>query len=150
MKAAVGRAAGCAAALALAACASAGAPPPGDAKAEQAAVPPATYTGTHWVGVVEEPADPRTTPRLEFIGDGRMSGYTGRNMFSGDWSMQGATVVLGRMAMTKRLCMGPPRDVEKRFVAAMHEGSRGTRSGDTLTFVSPGGDRFAFRAAAAG
>jgi heat shock protein HslJ len=40
-----------------------------------------------------------------------MSGYTGCNMFSGDWSMDGATVRIGKMAMTKRLCAGPPRSV---------------------------------------
>ena len=112
-------------------------------------MPPATLTGTRWTGVVEEPADPRTTPRLEFIGDGRLSGYTGCNMFSGDWSMDGAAVRVGKMAMTKRLCMGPPRDIEKRFVAAMREGSRGTRTGDKLVFVAPDGERFEFREAAA-
>src|SRR5262249_11128418 len=89
-------------------------------------------------------------PRLEFIGEGRMSGYTGCNMFSGDWSMQGATVVVGRMAMTKRLCMGPVRDVEKRFIAAMQEGSRGTRTGHKLASVAPGDERFESRAADAG
>jgi heat shock protein HslJ len=144
------RAAWCAAALALGACASPGTPTADGAPAPAAAVPPVTFTGTRWMGVVDEPPDPRSTPRIEFIGEGRMSGYTGCNMFSGDWSMQGATVVIGKMAMTKRLCMGPPRDVEKRFVAALHEGSRGTRTGDKLVFVAPDGERFEFREAGAG
>lgn len=142
------RVACCAGALALAACASA--VPKGEAAPAAAAVPPSTLTGTRWVGVVEEPADPRSTPRIEFIGEGRMSGYTGCNMLSGDWSMQGATVVIGKTAMTKRLCMGPPRDVEKRFVAALREGSRGTREGDRLVFVAPDGARFEMRQADAG
>ncbi len=143
------RRATCAAALVLAACTTAR-PPAADPVAAAPSAPPATFTGTRWVGVVEEPADPRSTPRLEFIGEGRMSGYTGCNMFSGDWSMQGAAVVIGRMAMTKRLCLGPPREVEKRFVAALHEGSRGTRSGDRLVFVAPGGERFELTEAGAG
>jgi heat shock protein HslJ len=139
----------CAAALVLTACASARSPATDPAGAAPAP-PPATFTGTRWVGVVEEPADPRTTPRLEFIGAGRMSGYTGCNVFSGDWSMQGATVVIGKMAMTKRLCLGPPREVEKRFVAALRPGSRGTRTGGRLVFVAPDGDRFELREADAG
>jgi heat shock protein HslJ len=138
----------CAGALGLAACALSRAPGGAAATAPEA-VPPATFTGTRWVGVVEEPADPRTSPRLEFIGEGRMSGYTGCNMFSGDWSMDGATVRIGKMAMTKRLCLGPPRDIEKRFVAALREGSRGTRSGAKLVIVAPDGERFEFREAAA-
>jgi len=139
----------CAAALLLAACASARSPA-GDPVVPAPSVPPATFTGTHWVGVVEEPADPRTTPRLEFIGEGRMSGYTGCNIFSGDWSMQGATLVIGRMAMTKRLCRGPAHDIEKRFVAALREGSRGTRTGDKLVLVAPDGERFELTEAGAG
>jgi heat shock protein HslJ len=136
----------CVAALLLAACASAQAPDPAPA----AAAPPATFTGTRWVGVVEEPADPRSTPRLEFVGEGRMSGYTGCNMFSGDWSMDGATVRFGRMAMTKRLCLSPTREVEKRFVAALRDGSRGTRAGDKLVIEAPDGARFELREAGAG
>jgi heat shock protein HslJ len=136
----------CAAALLLAACASGHAPDPAPA----APVPPVTFTGTRWLGVVEEPADPRSTPRIEFTAQDRMSGYTGCNIFSGDWSMEGATVRIGKMAMSKRLCLGPAREIEKRFVAAMREGSRGTRTGDKLVFVAPDGERFEFREAAAG
>lgn len=139
----------CAAALALAACSSGGAPKADVAEA-QPSVPPATFIGTRWVAVLPEPVDPRSTPRIEFIGEGRMAGYTGCNMFSGDWSMQGASVVVGKMAMTKRACLGPMRDVEKRFVAAMREGSRGTRKGGKLVFVAPEGERFEFEEAAAG
>ena len=139
----------CVAALALAACAAGGGTRDDPAKAEPA-VPPATYTGTRWVAVLEEPPDPRSTPRIEFTREGNMAGYTGCNMFSGDWSMDGATVVIGKMAMTKRLCLGPVRDIEKRFTAAVHPGSRGARKGNKLVFTSPDGDRLEFEEAAAG
>ena len=145
----MGRALACAAALVLAACATARAPA-GDAAPAAAAVPPKTLTGTRWAGVMEEPADPHVTPRIEFIGEGRMSGFTGCNMFSGNWSMEGAAVRVGKAAVTKKLCFGPAHDIEKRFLAAMQEGSHGTRSGNKLVFVAPAGDRFEFEPAADG
>ena len=66
-------------ALGLAACATATTPPAG---ATAPAVRPATLVaeslvGTRWVGVVAGNPDPRTLPRLEFVREGRLTGFTG-------------------------------------------------------------------------
>ena len=128
-------------ASALAACA---APP---APSAAAAPQPASLAGTRWVGVVAGEPDPRTLPRLEFLGGGRVTGYTGCNMLNGAWRLEGAEVRLGPLVTTKRACVGPEGDAEQRFLAA--SGGRVTREGDRLVFVGPRGERFEFRAAEA-
>jgi heat shock protein HslJ len=132
------------AAFALAACA--GSPQP---VAAAAAPPAASRAGTRWVGAMPAESDPRTIPRLEFVGEGRLSGYTGCNMLSGAWTMDGAEVRIGALAMTKRLCLGPERETERRLLAALRDGSRGRREGGRLVFTGPGGERFEFAEAAA-
>lgn len=131
--------------FALAACADA----PG---VERPAASPAvtkTLVGTRWVGVVENGADPHARPRLEFVSEGRVSGYTGCNLFSGAWKMEGGDVRVGWLAMTKRMCVGDGGEIEKRFLAATGPGSRGRREGDRLVFTGPKGERFELEPAAA-
>lgn len=111
--------------------------------------PPSGIVGTRWVGVVGEGADHRTLPRLEFIREGRLSGYTGCNMLSGAWRMQGDEVRVGPLVTTKRFCVGEPGEVEKRFLAALGDGGRGRREGGRLVFTGPKGERFEFEQAAA-
>jgi heat shock protein HslJ len=113
-----------------------------------AAAPPPSLVGTRWVGVVDDATDPRHRPRLEFT-PGRMSGFTGCNMMSGAWSAEGGEVRLGPMMATKRFCVGPEMDIEKRVLAAMGEKARVTREGERLVFASEGG-RFEFRPAPPG
>ncbi|HSJ97889.1 MAG TPA: META domain-containing protein [Myxococcota bacterium] len=126
-------------ALFLAACAATPVAPPSAAGA-----PGAGLAGTRWVGVVEPAADPRTLPRLEFVGEGRVTGYTGCNMLSGSWRMEGGEARLGPLATTKRMCLGPEGEVEQRFLRALGEGSRGRREGERLVFTGAGGARFEF------
>ncbi len=133
-------------ALALAACADAPSP---TAAATSAAPDPAPIVGTRWVGIVGKGVDPRLLPRLEFVREGRLSGYTGCNIFSGAWKMQGDEVRVGGLAMTKRLCLGEEGQVEKRFLAAIGPGARGRRVGARLVFTGPKGERFEFEPAAA-
>ena len=129
-------------AFGLAACA--GAPP-----AAAPAAPAASLAGTRWIGAMPEASDPRTIPRLEFVGEGRLSGYTGCNMLSGVWTMDGGDVRIGGLVTTKRLCIGPERETERRLLAALRDGSRGRRDGGRLVFTGPGGERFEFAEAAA-
>ena len=124
----------------LAACA--GAPSP-------AASPSASLAGTRWIGAMPAESDPRTIPRLEFAGEGRLSGYTGCNMLSGAWTMQGEDVRIGALVATKRLCLGPERETERRLLGALRDGARGHRDGGRLVFTGPGGERFEFAEAAA-
>ena len=130
-------------ALALAACAQVPVP--------AAAVPdPGPILGTRWIGIVGEGVDPHALPRLEFVSEQRFSGYTGCNLFSGAWKMQGAEVRVGGLVMTKRLCVGAEGQVERRFLAALGPGARGRREGERLVFTGPKGERFEFAPAAAG
>ena len=140
--------------LALAACAdaprSAVRRDPAPAASVAASPAPATgITGTRWVGIVAGGADHRTRPRLEFVREGRLSGYTGCNMFSGAWKIEGEDVRVGGLVMTKRMCVGPEGEVEKRFLAALAPGGRGRREGDRLVFTGPKGERFELEQAAA-
>ena len=130
-------------ALGLAACAA----PPGPGPA--AADPPAPLAGTRWVGVVAGEPDARTLPRLELSGTGRLAGFTGCNMMSGTWREEGGEARFGPLIATKRFCVGPEGEVEKRVLAAFAPGARGVREGDRFVIIAPGGARFEFSRAAA-
>jgi len=116
-------------------------------KAASTAGPSTSLAGTRWTGVVDGSPDPRTVPRLEFR-EGLLSGFTGCNMMSGTWSMEGEAVRVGPIAVTKRMCAGPEGELEKRVLAALR-GATLRREGDHLVATSPSGERFEFREAAA-
>jgi heat shock protein HslJ len=105
--------------------------------------PPASLAGTKWVGVLEPGADPKDAPRLEFIG-GRINGFTGCNLMSGAWRVEGGEIRFGAIAATRRACIGPAGEIEKRVLAAMGDASRVQRRGDRLVVEAPGGARFEF------
>jgi heat shock protein HslJ len=140
-------------ALGLGACAVApsdpAAPPP-ERAAQPAAVAAAatSLVGTRWTGVVPG-ADPRSLPRLEFATEGRVVGFTGCNMLSGAWTMAGGEVKFGPLVTTKRGCVGPEGDIEKRLLAALGDKSRVTREAGKLILTGPDGSRFEFIEAAA-
>lgn len=129
----------------LAACA---AVPGGPGSGSAGAAPPgaggASLAGTRWVGQAGADADGRATPRLEFISGGRVTGYTGCNMLSGTWRMEGGEVRFGAVATTKRMCLGPEGEVEKRLLAALGDDARVRREGSRLVLSVPGGARFEF------
>lgn len=122
-------------ALGLAACAA----PPGAGPA----APAPSLAGTRWVGVAAEGVDRRHLPRLEFVREGRVSGFTGCNMLSGTWSVEGGVVRLGPMVTTKRMCIGPEMELERRLLAAMGEKAKVTQQEGRLVFTSEAG-RFEF------
>ena len=122
-------------------------PPPAPRAAAPSAA--ASLVGTRWTGVVEG-ADPRILPRLEFATEGRVVGFTGCNMLSGAWSIAGGEVKLGPMVTTKRGCVGPAGDIERRLLAVLGETGRVVREGGKLVLVGPDGGRFEFVEAAAG
>jgi heat shock protein HslJ len=128
--------------LGLAACAAApGGPGAGAASAGSGAS--ASLAGTRWVGAAAG-GDSRTAPRLEFLAGGRVSGFTGCNMLSGTWRDEGGEVRFGGIATTKRMCLGPEGEVEKRLLAAIGNDSRAKRDGARLVLTAPGGARFEF------
>lgn len=137
--------------LGLAACAvapeeRASPPPPAAARAPSESLPP--LLGTRWAGVAEG-VDPRMLPRLEFATEDRVVGFTGCNMLSGAWSIAGGEVRFGPMVTTKRACVGPAGDIERRVLAALGAGSRVSREGGKLVLTAPDGARFEFVEAAA-
>lgn len=121
-------------AVGLAACAATVEPP-------ASAAVPGELAGTRWVGVAEG-ADPRSLPRLEFAREGRLTGYTGCNMMSGTWRLEAGEIRIGPIVATKRMCIGPEGEVERRFLAAT--GGRVLREGGRLVLSGPGGARFEF------
>ncbi len=136
-------------ALGLGACAAAPSDPGPASGGRPAAAGAPSLAGTRWIGAEDKAADHRTLPRLEFVREGRLAGYTGCNMLSGVWKMEGDAVRVGALVMTKRMCVGPDGETEKRVLAALAEGSRGVRAGGRLVFTAPGGARYTFSEAAA-
>lgn len=133
-------------AMALSACASSPVVP-GPAAAGAAPLP--ALAGTRWVGKLERTDDGTATPRLEFAAGGELHGYTGCNMLAGRWSESGGEVTFTGIYATKRMCLGPGAEVEKRFLAALSNESRVSRTATSLTVISPRGARFEFAPAAA-
>ena len=130
--------------LGLCACAAA---PAGTASAP--ASPPPALSGTRWVGAVDAAIDRRALPRLEFVREGRLTGFTGCNLLSGTWTIEGGEARLGPVATTKRLCLGAEGELERRVLAVLVDRSRMTREGAKLIVASPGGERLEFVEAAA-
>ena len=111
------------------------APPPGSG---------ASLAGTRWVGRGSAGMDSSAMPGLEFISGGRMTGFTGCNMLSGTWRIEAGEVRFGGVATTKRMCLGPEGEVEKRLLAALGADSRVRREGSRLVLSAPGGASFEF------
>jgi heat shock protein HslJ len=118
-------------ALAAAACAVSAAPEP-------------TPVGKRWFASIDGLADPKQLPRLEFAADGRVSGYTGCNALSGKWRMEGGAVRLGALAVTKRGCLGPAGEAERRVLAAVNDKSRVSLENGRLILQGAGGERIEF------
>ena len=119
--------------LGIAACAAA---PPAEV------VQPTSLVGTRWVGVVDGNPDPNTLPRIEFVTESRLAGYTGCNVMNGSWKVEGGVIRLGPIATTKRACIGPGDLIERRVTAAMSNG-RIFREGRNLVFAGAT-ERFVF------
>ena len=125
-------------AVGMSACA---APAGGPAQASASA---ASLAGTRWLGVIDASVDSRSTPWLEFLAEGRMSGFTGCNLLNGGWKIEGGQVRIGPLAMTKRACLGPAGDIERRVLASLNDQARVSREGAKLVMVGPSGERFEF------
>lgn len=133
--------------LGLSACAAApsdagGPARPAGSAAQSAAAP--GFAGTRWMGVIDAGTDAASAPRLELLFGGRVAGFTGCNMLSGAWRMEGAVVRLGSIATTKRMCLGPAGEIEKRLVAALGAEASVRREGARLILTGPTGARFEF------
>lgn len=99
--------------------------------------------GTRWVGVVDAGTIEANVPRLELVAEGRLAGYSGCNMLNGAWVQQGEEARVGPLVTTKRACVGPGSDIEKRMLSALNEG-RLVREGAKLVAIGRNGERFEF------
>jgi len=122
--------------FALAACASPPGSAPAAATAGETAMTP-SIAGTKWYVPIQGEAADR--PRLEFMADGRLGGYSGCNSVSGTWRMEGGAVHLGPLIMTKRACPGERDEMERRFLQAVNAQARFSIEGGRLIAEAPGG-----------
>ena len=113
------------------------------ARAGAMPVPAASMVGTRWKGV-DASADERHLPWLEFVAEGRLSGFTGCNLLHGAWTNEGGAVRIGSLVTTKRACAGPEGDIERLVLTVLTPRARVTREGHRLVFTGPGGERLEF------
>ncbi|MEP7067789.1 MAG: META domain-containing protein [Usitatibacter sp.] len=113
------------------------------ARASAMPAPAASMVGTRWKGV-DASADERHLPWLEFVAEGRLSGFTGCNLLHGAWTNEGGVVRIGPLVTTKRGCVGAEGDTERLVLAVLTPRARVTREGHRLVFTGPGGERLEF------
>ena len=75
-------------------------------------------------------------PLSMLFGDnGRVSGETGCNMFTGPYTLSGSSISLGPLATTRRACVSEDANrQEQAFLAALSATTRYELTGDQLTF----------------
>jgi heat shock protein HslJ len=101
------------------------------------------FVASRWVGVLEGNSDPSALPRIEFVSETRLTGYTGCNTMNGTWKVEAGEVSLGPIVTTKRACAGPGDLIERRLTNAMTNG-RVFREGRNLVFIGATNERFVF------
>lgn len=75
-------------------------------------------TGTEWVvkDIAGRELEEKSEANLEFMPDGRIHGNASCNQYSGSWSLTGATVEVGKLAVTRKACPPVVMDQEDRFL----------------------------------
>ena len=103
-------------------------------------------TGTDWRLVSLGPAGaevnvvPGTTVTLKFGDDGRASGSTGCNSYSGTYEVRGDNLSFGRLISTRRACLDQnANEQEQRFLSFLEMASRFRLNSDRLTIFSDRG-----------
>ena len=102
--------------------------------------------GTEWRLVSFGPAGSEaslvagTTVTLKFGEDGRASGSTGCNSYSGTYNVRGDSILFGRLISTKRACLDQnANQQEQRFLSALESANRFRLSSNRLTIQSDRG-----------
>jgi len=103
-------------------------------------------TGIEWRLVSFGPAGSEaslvagTTVTLKFGEDGRASGSTGCNSYSGTYHVRGDSILFGRLISTKRACLDQnANQQEQRFLSALESANRFRLSSNRLTIMSERG-----------
>lgn len=114
-----------------------------------AAQPPASLTGSEWrvqavnngVGGVASVVT-GTQLTVTFGTDGRVSGNTGCNLFSGPYTVTGSSLTFGSLISTRRACLSDAANrQEAAFLAALGNVKAYRLVGDRLTLVDGAGAR---------
>ena len=111
--------------------------------------PPASLTGSQWRviavnngrgGVASLVPDTQLTAM--FGTDGRVSGNTGCNMFSGPFTVSGSSLTIGNLISTRRACLSDAANQqETAFLSALGNVTEYRLTGDRLTLVDASGAR---------
>ena len=103
-------------------------------------------TGTEWRLASIGPAGAEaglvagTTVTLKFGEDGRASGSTGCNSYSGTYQVRGDNITFGRLISTRRACLDQnANQQEQRFLSVLEAANRFRLSSNRLTILSDRG-----------
>ena len=117
----------------------------------QAPTPPSDagvpLAGTNWVlreyapqGIETIPARGEQRPTLAFGNDGRVSGNTGCNQYSGPYTQTGNQLSIGPLSSTLRACLDSELNAQERLMLQVLSGEvTSTRDGSRLVLMSPAG-----------
>lgn len=146
--------------LLLAGCASRTTPKPGDTMPGAPVVAPVPQVevlkelaGTSWIvmslddePVISEESEGQEWPALslEFAKNGlQASGHSGVNRFLGRYTQDGAGLVFGPLAMTRRAGPAGQMALERRYTQVLSGVVSWRQEGDKLVLVTPGSKRAA-------
>jgi heat shock protein HslJ/uncharacterized membrane protein len=101
-------------------------------------VPASPLEGTTW----KLTSDPLTVR----FADGRASGFSGCNRFTGAFKRDGDTLTVGTLAGTMMACPEPRMAIEKAFLDGLSGSHRVAISGDRLTLTPASGSPLVFQA----
>ena len=92
-----------------------------------------TLTGAEWhvVDLAGTAPTPAAAPTLTFTADGKVSGHSGCNRFTGGWAQDGLQLTFTAMAGTRMACEAPRMEVEAAMLRAFE--------GVTTLALTPGG-----------
>jgi heat shock protein HslJ len=108
---------------------------------------PAGVEGVPWVlesGAGVDAGAPAPTATFE---DGRVTGTTGCNRYSGTYVVEGGRLTIEPGATTMKACPPPADEVERAYLAALGRVSGWRIDGDELVLLADGAPALRFRAA---
>ena len=76
---------------------------------------------------------------ITFTSDGKVSGQSGCNTYSGSYTVNGQAIVFGPLAATKKACAAPLMTVETAYLTALQLVNAWQINDGTLTLSGPGG-----------
>ena len=85
------------------------------------------------------PVIDRSPARIEFHGDGRVSGNASCNQISGGYELSGPGLIIGEVAATRRMCHETLMNQELRVLQTLPDVTAWTIENDLLSLLDAGG-----------